>query len=75
MKDLKVGVSPLTGNIYVGTVTQKGLWAAGKKDITDSAVAAVAEHLLVVSEAFEFDYNGKRYCLSVQPVKKTAKKK
>lgn len=43
--EFKAGYSPLSGNIYAGRVTQDGKWAAGKKDITNSALAAVAEKL------------------------------
>ncbi|QHJ82294.1 MAG: hypothetical protein [Caudoviricetes sp.] len=45
MSEFKAGYSPLSGKIYVGNVSAKGVFAAGKKDITDTALAAVAEKL------------------------------
>lgn len=44
MKTLHIANSPLTNIIYVGHVLQRGLWAAGKQDVTAEALRAVAEH-------------------------------
>jgi len=64
MAEFKVGCSPLTGNIYAGTVSKNGLW--GKKhDVTDTAVGAVAEHLLQKEIELQFSYKGKKYALRV----------
>jgi len=64
MADFKVGCSPLTGEIYAGTVSKTGLW--GKKHIvTDTAVGAVAEHLIQKNEELRFSYKGKKYALRV----------
>jgi len=44
MSEFKAGYSPLSGKIYAGNVSAKGVFS-GKKDITDTALAAVAEKL------------------------------
>ena len=70
MSDFKVGCSPLTSKIYAGSVLKNGLWAKNKKDVTDTAVSSVAQHLLQLDEFFRFDYNGKTYDLKIVEVKK-----
>jgi len=67
MAEFKAGCSPLTGKIYAGTVSAKGLWLK-KHDITDTAVGAVAQHLLHADTYFEFGINGKTYQLKVVEV-------
>ena len=43
----KMGVSPITNTIYYGNVNEeKGLWVGEKKDVTDTAIAAVFEWFL-----------------------------
>ena len=66
--EFKAGCSPITSTIYVGNVRNDGTWGVNKKDITSSAVSAVAQHLLQLNEKIAFNYNGKRYELSVQEV-------
>ncbi len=64
MPDYKVGCSPLTSEIYAGMVSKTGLW--GKKHVvTDTAVGAVAQHLLQKDEELRFNYKGKKYALRV----------
>ena len=47
-----MGASPLTGNIYYGTLnTEKGMWMGRKTDVTDMACSAVAEHLYTTKRA------------------------
>ena len=70
MAQIKIGCSPITSTIYAGRVLKNGMWANGKQDVTDSAVSAVAQHLLQAEELFQFDYNGKTYQLKVEEVKK-----
>lgn len=70
MKTFKAGCSPLTHKIYVGTV-KDGVWMNDKKDITDSAVTAVAEHLLLKEEMMEFKYEGETFVLKVEKVDKS----
>lgn len=46
MKKIHIATSPLTGTIFAGTIIKKGVWAAGKQDVTDAAISAVADHIL-----------------------------
>jgi len=68
MSDFKVGCSPITSKIYAGKVLKDGTWASGKHDVTDTAVGAVAQHLLQLGELSEFQYGGKTYQLRVVEV-------
>jgi hypothetical protein len=64
MSSFKVGCSPITSEIYAGTVSKTGLW--GKKhNVTETAVGAVAQHLLQLDEELRFNYQGKNYALRV----------
>jgi len=64
MGNYKVGCSPLTSEIYAGSVLKSGLW--GKKhNVTDSAVGAVAQHLLQKDAELRFECKGKKYALKV----------
>ncbi len=64
MSEFKVGCSPLTSEIYAGPVSKNGTW--GKKHkVTDTAVEAVAQHLLQKDEHVVFTYIGKQYKLQV----------
>lgn len=69
MSEFKVGCSPLSSKIYAGTVLKNGMWGKVKHDVTDTAVSAVAEHLLKMNELLEFKYAGKTYQLKVTEVK------
>lgn len=45
-KQLRVGCSPLTNNIYAGRLCVDGhTWRDGKQDVTVDALVAVAEHV------------------------------
>lgn len=70
MADFKVGCSPLTSTIFAGTVKKDGSWGANKKDVTDTAVTAVAQHLLQLDQKMEFTYQGEQYELKVEKIKK-----
>jgi hypothetical protein len=67
MSDFKVGCSPLTSKIYAGKVLKNGLWGV-KHDVTDTAVGAVAQHLLQLDVKLQFQYRGKTYELKVVEV-------
>lgn len=67
-----MGASPLTGTIYHGTLdTDKSCWVGEKKDVTDMACAAVAEHLMIKKRkpAYELS-NGKFLVLRAEVVDK-----
>ena len=66
---IKVMSSPLTGRIYAGRVNPKNQMFIGKKyDVTDTAVSAVAQHLLKEQICLQFWVNGKTYRLQVREV-------
>ena len=54
MSKLTLGCSPLTGTIFAGKVLKDVMWCANKVNVTDSAVGAVAEHLIHCDESVEF---------------------
>ena len=63
---IKVMASILTDTIYAGRVNPKNQMFIGEKDdVTDTAVSAVAQYLLHKGVVFEFQYQGKKYCLEV----------
>jgi len=68
MSDFKVGCSPLTSRIFAGKVLKNGTWGNVKHDVTDTAVGAVAQHLLQLDEKLQFQYRGKTYELKVVEV-------
>jgi len=54
MRKLHVAASPLTGDIFVGTVLKDGrTWGMGKQDVTIEALVAVAEHALKFGKPVE----------------------
>lgn len=67
-KSFKVGCSPLSYKLYAGKVLANGTWGKVKYDVTDSAVGAVAMHLLQRGEKMQFDYQGKTYEVKVEVV-------
>lgn len=46
-------------------VKKDGTWYSNKKDVTDTAVGAVAQHLLQLNEKVQFTYKGEKYELKV----------
>ena len=70
MSNFKVGCSPLTSKLYAGKVLKNGMWGQTKHDVTDSAVGAVAQHLLQLEEKLQFTYDGEEYELKVEKISK-----
>ena len=61
---IKVMSSMLTGRIYAGRVNPKNQMFIGEKDdVTDSAISAVAEHLIKKDIVIDFEIRGKKYRL------------
>lgn len=56
----------ITG-IFAGTLNKTCTKWVNKSDVTDEAMSAVAQFLLEHDEAMEFNYQGKRYRLAVEP--------
>lgn len=74
MAEFKVGCSPLTSKIFAGKVSKNGMWWDRKYDITDTAVGAVAQHLLQLNQKMQFTYNGEEYELKVEKILKKKRK-
>ena len=70
MSNFKVGCSPLTSKLYAGNVLKNGMWGNTKHDVTDSAVSAVAQHLLQLDQRMQFNYKGEEYEIKVVKVSK-----
>jgi hypothetical protein len=69
-KKMIIGCSPLTGTLFGGTLLKDGkTWSADRQDVTDTAVGAVAQHLIHREEAFEFEMGGKKYRMEVKEIK------
>ena len=68
MSDFKVGCSPLTSRLFAGRVLKNGTWGKTKHDVTETAVGAVAQHLLQLEEKVQFNYKGELYELKVEKV-------
>ena len=64
MSDFKVGCSPITSKIYAGKVGKNSTWVV-KHDVTDTAVLAVAQHLLQLNSSIGFNYQDEKYELKV----------
>lgn len=67
-KMFKVGCSPISSKLFAGRVLENGTWGKIKHDVTDSAVGAVAIHLLRKGEKMQFNYEGKTYEIKVEEV-------
>lgn len=72
MKKFIVGCSPITSTLFAGTVTNQK-WEANKKDVTDTAPLAVAQHLLQLNQRIKFDYQGDTYEMKVEKVQPSKK--
>lgn len=68
MSDFKVGCSPLTSRLFAGKVLKNGALGQTNHDVTDTAVGAVAQHLLQLNEKMQFNYKGELYELKVEKV-------
>lgn len=55
--------------IYAGTLNKKGDMWLHKSEVTNEAVAAVAEYLVMNEKYMTFDYKGERYILKVEKLK------
>lgn len=65
MKIKNMATSGLSGRIFYGTMEtkdggQSGKWLAGKQDVTDMAIRAVAEHCLLTGNEYSFTLNDGR---------------
>jgi len=69
MSNLKVARSPMTNNIYCGTVVKGNLWGKNKTDITNDAVCAVLDHAMEYEkrsgEKLNVTGSGKKYTFNI----------
>ncbi|EAB5646390.1 hypothetical protein G3755_001778 [Salmonella enterica] len=64
MKIKTMGASPLTGQIFQGTLnTKKGMWVGKKEDVTEQAVKAVAEHLMIKKQKYAYVVKDGKYLI------------
>ena len=69
---IKVMSSMLTGRIYAGRVNPKNQMFIGEQDdVTDTAVSAVAQHLLIEDVYIQFEVQGKTYRLEVNEIQES----
>ena len=62
----------LTGRIYAGRVNPKSQMFIGEKDdVTDTAISAVAQHLLSEDIYMQFEVKGKTYRLEVNEIQES----
>lgn len=58
LQDLTIGVSPITGKIYIGYVSKNDPHLfTSKVEVTDKVIGAMADHMKVQSELDE-DFGG-----------------
>ncbi|EAM3902330.1 TPA: hypothetical protein N4521_000002 [Salmonella enterica] len=64
MKIKTMGAIPLTGQIFQGTLnTEKGMWVGKKEDVTEQAVKAVAEHLMIKNQKYAYVVKDGKYLI------------
>ena len=68
MSNYHVGCG-ITG-IFAGTLNTKGDMWRNKSDVTDEAIAAVAQYLIANEKAMKFNYHGKSHILAVTQIEK-----
>lgn len=70
-KKVLIGCSPITSRIFSGTLLKDGMtWSSDRQDVTDTAVGAVAQHLIQKQESLEFEMGGKKYLMEVKEIYK-----
>jgi hypothetical protein len=66
MSELKIGISPLTSEIYIGSVLKDSTWGKNKTNVTKQAPLVVAEYLVRRNIRIEFNYLEETYVLKVE---------
>jgi len=67
MAEYHVGCGAI--GIYAGTLNKRGDMWLHKSEVTDEAMSAVAEHMVIHDGHMTFDYKGERYILKVEKLK------
>ncbi len=71
-----IGCSPITGEIFAGKLIANGtMWRAGKQNVTNEALNAVASSILITNKAMQFTsaIDGETYILQVVKAKTKTK--
>lgn len=68
-RPLRVGCSPLTGNIYCGRISKDGqTWSGEKHDVTSDCIAAII-HKIGVNQCITVSENGnEKYEITVKEI-------
>ncbi len=69
MKEIKLGVSPLTNQIYAGYIDKSGKCWKEKQDVTLMALACVAQHCEAIGEPVILsEYDKPKYEITVKVI-------
>ncbi len=64
MKIKTMAASPLSGRIFQGTLnTEKGMWVGKKEDVTEQAIKAVTEHLMIKDRKYAYKTNDGKWVI------------
>lgn len=56
----------ITGNIYAGELNEHGNAWTSRSDVTNEAMASVAEYMVCNHKEYRFQYRGESYVLKVE---------
>lgn len=74
--EVTIGLLPVTKEIVVGRVNQKGLWVGNRTDVTNSAIVSVGDYLVATNQRMSFiGRDGETYIISVEKLNNEESKK
>lgn len=63
--EVTIGLLPITKEIVVGKVNEKGLWVGNRTNVTNSAIVTVGDYLVATDQRMSFvGVGGETYVLS-----------
>ena len=63
--EVTIGLLPITKEIVVGKVNEKGLWVGNRTNVTNSAIVTVGDYLVATPQRMSFvGVGGETYVLS-----------
>lgn len=63
--EVTIGLLPITKEIVVGKVNEKGLWVGNRTNVTNSAMVTVGDYLVATDQRMSFvGVDGETYVLS-----------
>ena len=63
--EVTIGLLPITKEIVVGKVNEKGLWVGNRTNVTNSAIVTVGDYLVATDQRMSFVcVGGETYVLS-----------